>query len=1481
MAPGRHPIDIGRQIARVLCALFALVGAVPLAGAAAIRSRPVLDWASRETSRVLKEELGVRATYRVSIQLLPLSVALEDVSVPASDGGAPFLLAESVSVRPRVFSLLAGRLDVGDVEIKRPRTRVVIKDGKLANLEYKLPERKSTKPTTRAPFTSLGVTEAEVRVDVDGMSLEAGPVDLDVYAEPGPSFEVGIRAAETSFVRSRKVTIPAKKSALNRRGENDPSAREFSYTAKDEDVICQLDLRARVEPTELLVRRLTLVGMADRDPAPGTQPKCGSDDEQKPNHVALRLSQLRVKKRPGEAPLIDGHVVARAPVGLTNRFVRMPALFGWVAFAGDVRYDGRSRLPEVRGRLRGADIQLDVYRLAKKLDAAFEISGDRIDVSRMETGFAEGTLVVTDARIEPLAKGAPITAARVDGNDVDFSAMMRDLGVTPNTIVAWKLDKTRVTRVRGTLSPLHIDGDVAGESHGFEVFNSAYHDPARKHMIGVNSASLRTRIGVRPDALEFYDTRASFGKSKVLAKLVSIGFHNDLTLEVEKGSNIDLSDISPIVDIPTAGSAEISAKMSGKANDPLLTGDVAIQKFEFGGFPLGDIKSGKVRFRPLKLDFVDIHGKKGKSDFVVPTARLDFDARSSLIVDATAQAEKLDIRDFFAMFLFDQDPRFDPIKGAGKVDVRIHYDLGGAKDRCGGGYLDVAGNLDMKGLDLFDERYDGGRADFEFRWFDREASFRGVELDVPSVTLAKGSGTVLGSLTMRQGGVVRGQLVGTSVPLSKIDSMGALALMVDGKGSGVAEVDGTVDELALTSHVRISPLRVGSATLPASDLAVRLVPQKHAAKVIGRTRCGGIITPPFERAEWDRDRQDGTFHVDGTLFDHQITLSDLRVSRQRSKNVVGSMKFENLDVGALAELSPTVAASGTKTAGKLSGKLEIAALNLDHAADAKAELTLAGLSFEQGGLRADVHHADAPLTLAGGKLDVPGFVLSVRTSGGQTAIFDVKGAVTGIGKAPEVNGSLALRPMKLAQFASLIPRAEHVKGTLSGGLTVSGPASALRYQGGFNLDGGEVDVRGMPAPITDVKVHVAVDNDELRLSQASARIGNGTLKITGSAPLRGFELGEARAVITAREISVPIADGVKTSLNADLTADWEPKSEGAEERELPKITGNVTLRSFEYTRPVVMTADITSLAQRGKRTEFEAYDPADDFVQFDIKLRSNRSLKISNNLMEAELLLDEDGLQLAGTNQRFGLRGEVKLKPGGRIRMRRNEFEIRQGVVRFDDLTRIAPQVDVTATTEYRRYRDASADKGSSSSSSAASSGSQTSSGTAAQGGRWRITMRAHGDADKLKIDLTSDPALAQDDIFLLLTVGLTRAELDQSQSASVGESVALEALGTLSGADKAVTEALPVIDEFRFGSAYSSRTGRTEPTVTIGKRLAQRIRANVTSGLAESREIRSNLEWQLNQRLSVEGSYDNVNDISSSSLGNLGADIRWRLEFE
>jgi translocation and assembly module TamB len=258
---------------------------------------------------------------------------------------------------------------------------------------------------------------------------------------------------------------------------------------------------------------------------------------------------------------------------------------------------------------------------------------------------------------------------------------------------------------------------------------------------------------------------------------------------------------------------------------------------------------------------------------------------------------------------------------------------------------------------------------------------------------------------------------------------------------------------------------------------------------------------------------------------------------------------------------------------------------------------------------------------------------------------------------------------------------------------------------------------------------------------------------------------------------------------------------------------------------------------------------------------------IKNNLVEVELAIDSGTLDVTGTNQRIGLRGALRSLPGGRVHFQTSEFDVRQGLIRFEDSTRIAPSVDVTAVTEYRRYTDTSA---------AAAAGAGPGGGSL-----WRITLHAYGDADDVKVDMTSEPALSQEDIVLLLTAGMTRAELDQLGASGIGASLALNALGAVSGADRVVKQAVPIIDDFRFGSAYSTVTGKTEPQLTVGKRLTNDLRASVTAGLSEDRELRSNIEWRLNNRLSLQGSYDNINDISSSALGNLGMDLRWRLEFE
>ncbi|HXN31367.1 MAG TPA: translocation/assembly module TamB domain-containing protein, partial [Polyangiaceae bacterium] len=505
----------------------------------------------------------------------------------------------------------------------------------------------------------------------------------------------------------------------------------------------------------------------------------------------------------------------------------------------------------------------------------------------------------------------------------------------------------------------------------------------------------------------------------------------------------------------------------------------------------------------------------------------------------------------------------------------------------------------------------------------------------------------------------------------------------------------------------------------------------------------------------------------------------------------------------------------------------------------------------------------------------PPLHVTLDTPDGFRGGFVVTGSVTRATTDPTLALDARLEPVDLAVLQRIVPKIDRASGTIVGGVRLTGKAASPTIAGELHATGDAIDVHGLPGAVTDVRVDAQATATELSFSGAG-KLAGGTIALHGAMPLRGLALGPLDSHVVARDIRLAPADGIVATANADLDVTYDMKAASAASATLPRVSGDVMISSLSYARPIALTTDLTQLGTRAKRTEVDTYDPSLNFVAFDLRVRSRTPIVIKNNLVEALLTIDSGSIDVTGTNQRIGLHGGLRALPGGRIHFQQSDFEVRQGLIRFDDPTRIAPVVDVTAVTEYRRYTDAAgAGVGSGGGTTAASAGSTRG------GSLWRITLHAYGDADNLRMDMTSEPTLSQEDIVLLLTVGMTRAELDQLQASSLGASLALNYLGATSGADRAVKQALPIIDDFRFGSAYSTSTGKTEPQLTIGKRLTSDIRASVTTGLSEDRELRSNIEWRLNNRLSVQGSYDNINDVSSSTLGNLGLDLRWRLEFE
>jgi translocation and assembly module TamB len=111
---------------------------------------------------------------------------------------------------------------------------------------------------------------------------------------------------------------------------------------------------------------------------------------------------------------------------------------------------------------------------------------------------------------------------------------------------------------------------------------------------------------------------------------------------------------------------------------------------------------------------------------------------------------------------------------------------------------------------------------------------------------------------------------------------------------------------------------------------------------------------------------------------------------------------------------------------------------------------------------------------------------------------------------------------------------------------------------------------------------------------------------------------------------------------------------------------------------------------------------------------------------------------------------------------------------------------------------------------------------------------------------------------------------------------VGLEALSAVSGVEGEVSSALGVIDDIQLTTIYHPVTNRPEPQVTIGKRISDRVRLTASTGLtSETRSVQATAEWRLNDQTRIQAVYDNINRATSSSFGNIGLDLRWRLEFE
>ncbi|MFK8002632.1 MAG: translocation/assembly module TamB domain-containing protein [Polyangiales bacterium] len=1177
----------------------------------------------------------------------------------------------------------------------------------------------------------------------------------------------------------------------------------------------------------------------------------------------LRTPYLSVRLSDAEAQLGEGEPTYRSHAEVEFNIahlqdlplgIELPPLEGRILVRGEV--ESTENGPEARGEVRVIDGRIDrKWGLGDEVVLVVDVSTERILFEEGSEArlISDGGRIALDGRIDfDEERGFPMTLNA--DLDMQFAHLIEQLGVTPDTPVWWAIRGEG--SFNGTLSPFNVRGPLSIFSPTFLITVDPHHERPRQRVISTSNARIHGFWHVNEEAFLFENVVLNVGQTHFEVPVVHLGFDN--TFHVEGAGRIDVADVSPLTTFDIAGAGDVRVAITGDFSDPQVAGHFNLDALTFDSYEFGNVESdwSIVRdYYAVSLPHVD--ATKGSSTYTMDDLLFDF--TEHIEITGRLNSPRLLVADLYEIFHYEEDERYTPYQATARGGMTLRYTNGFPNDGPNGTF-DTHLDFELLSANFAGYAFDHGSFAGHYRWFDFSQGLDAAVLDLDHLVLHKGEGTIniAGRIDHSQ---LQLSVLADQVRAQQIEGLSESLPDLEGSYSVVGRVRGSVDVPRMHLDVDAAGLSWDGQLLGDARAYVRLTdrsdpwvaeaarwdevpedePCAHARYGLARGRWRP--SPPVRTREGMMpsttpqmaflvcgDGLAGQVHADVALG-----WTDVYPARGIiDLDAVQLAPFAGSQTGIDGSLTGRVNFTGGSVLqdGTLAGSIELAEFRANAADDDNTNVVTiendgpVSLDIVRGGLRfreANFRGPGSELSLAGG--------------------VDARGRLD-----VSVDGQLDLAT--IAQLSTEVSASAgemrfHVDlGAFTSDPTVSGEAVVAR---------GMFQIGDVPAPVDELAGRIRFNKRSVSFEEFTGRLGGGTLELAGSARLSDGGLQRYEFDARVQNATMIPEEGIEVGLDAETRLAWR------DGERLPALTGQVSLGRVQYRRPVQLSPTLGELYSP-QRAEVERYDPDDDNLAIDLRLVSESDARIQNNLMDVSVGIDdaEQPFRIVGTDQRWGVVGRLNI-PRGTVRFRNTDLEVTEGEIRFNDAQRVDPQFDVLAVTEIRRQQ-ASSDL---------------------TGQAWRVRLRAHGNMDGFQLDATSQPALSQEDLMLLLTVGMTSAEAQQLQAGDVG-GTALEALSAISGVNEEVVSALGVIDDFAITTRYSPDTGRPEPMLTVGKRISERVRLSASTGLTgESRTFQTGLEWRVSDQTSFQAVYDNINRESASNLGNVGVDLHWRLEFE
>jgi len=530
-------------------------------------------------------------------------------------------------------------------------------------------------------------------------------------------------------------------------------------------------------------------------------------------------------------------------------------------------------------------------------------------------------------------------------------------------------------------------------------------------------------------------------------------------------------------------------------------------------------------------------------------------------------------------------------------------------------------------------------------------------------------------------------------------------------------------------------------------------------------------------------------------------VSEIAVHAQGQVALAGDYEAEaNLDTGTIP-LDTLMATYAPSVSQGFQGQTEVHAslkgpLKDKHRVEAHLSIPVLRASYQslQVGIahpiRAD--YAQSVVTLQ--PVDIKGTETSLHIQGripiGGTAAPDVT-----------ATGSVNL---KIAQIV-----APNVKssGVLALDVRTAGDATKPGVEGKVTLENVALTTADAPIGVEKLNGTFDISSDKVQVTDMKGQMGGGAISLGGAITYRPslhFNLA-----VQSQSVRLLYPTGLRTLLDANLAFTGNTTAS--------TLNGRVLINSLSFTPDF----DLASFADQFSTGGTVSQPGFADTIKLGIAVQSQQNL---NAVSSQVSISGQVALQVGGTAANPVIMGRTTLN-SGEVFFRNVRYQLRRGVITFDDPNETHPVLNLSVTTIIEQYN---------------------------------LTLTMRGPLDKLTTSYVSDPPLATADIINLVARGKTTQE-SAASSQSTDSMIASQAASKLSSS----VQKLAGLSSLSIDPTIGGNGQNPSARIAIQQRVTKSLLFTFSTDVSQPGSEIVQGEYQINRRWSVSVQRDELGGVS------------------